>query len=194
MRQRRLCWRDTLCSPRYISTRRESHLTFTFGMLLPGGKFPKPTGSDLKEFLQWDDWKVLGLLASGAGGEHGNRLSARNHYRLAYCTPEVTNIPEMVFLQKLKADLGDLIVGEESADKNWYKSGLTDISIVNAIDPQVVTPLSSLSSVVSGLRPNNQILLYVSPENAEKANRIVMEVRKRERNIQGAFEFDPSAS
>ena len=169
------------------------HLRRALSEILPGGKFPRPIDSELNEFLQWDDWRVLGLLAAGAGGEHGNRLSTRDHYRLAYSTPEVSGISDMAFLEKVKAELGELIVDEESAEKNWYKTGPTDISIVNDIDPQVVSPLSSLSSVVSSMRPNNQILLYVSPEDAEKANRILMEVRKRERSIQGSFEFDPSA-
>jgi HD superfamily phosphohydrolase len=169
------------------------HLRRALSEILPGGKFPRPIDSELNEFLQWDDWRVLGLLAAGAGGEHGNRLSTRDHYRLAYSTPEVSGISDMAFLEKVKAELGELIVDEESAEKNWYKTGPTDISIVNGIDPQVVSPLSSLSSVVSSMRPNNQILLYVSPEDAEKANRILMEVRKRERSIQGSFEFDPSA-
>ena len=66
--------------------------------LLAGGKFPEPTGTGLSRFLDWDDWWVLGMLADGRGGEHGQRLKRRDHYRTVYQTPEA---PE---LEDLKSD------------------------------------------------------------------------------------------
>jgi HD superfamily phosphohydrolase len=45
--------------------------------------FPRPDTVDgLKEYSEWDDYRVMGLLAAGDGGEHGRRLMTRNHYRL----------------------------------------------------------------------------------------------------------------
>ena len=37
---------------------------------------PLSEGKEL-EFLKWDDWRVLGRSSDGAGGEHGQRLTAR---------------------------------------------------------------------------------------------------------------------
>ena len=50
--------------------------------------FPPPTPGELRDYLKWDDWRVLGQLADGKGGEHGERLASRNHYREVYHTPE----------------------------------------------------------------------------------------------------------
>jgi hypothetical protein len=42
----------------------------------------------LKRYLEWDDWKVLGMLSAGEGEEYGERLRKRNQYRLAYRTKD----------------------------------------------------------------------------------------------------------
>jgi hypothetical protein len=57
--------------------------------MLPDRHFPKPTAGELNEYLRWDDWRVLGKLSDGGGGEHGSRLATRNHYREIAETPEV---------------------------------------------------------------------------------------------------------
>jgi hypothetical protein len=44
------------------------------------------------------------------------------------------------------------------------------------------------------MKPNNQVLLYVRPELAEKANEIVRGVLEHERNKQGTLGFDSGAS
>jgi hypothetical protein len=44
------------------------------------------------------------------------------------------------------------------------------------------------------MKANNQVLLYVKPEDADRANEIVREVTERERNIQSSFGFDAGAS
>src|SRR5229473_4336611 len=60
------------------------HLRHALADLLPGGLFPKPEGNELKEDLAWDDWRILGELSDGKGGEHAERLARRNHYREVY--------------------------------------------------------------------------------------------------------------
>jgi HD superfamily phosphohydrolase len=65
------------------------HLRGSLREMLPGMQFPTPRGEDLKEYLKWDDWRVLGNLADGGGGEHGQRLASRQHFRRVYATPEV---------------------------------------------------------------------------------------------------------
>jgi HD superfamily phosphohydrolase len=169
------------------------HLKAALGAMLPDGHFPRPTDGELTEFLAWDDWRVLGLLASGGGGEHGKRLAGRDHFRLAYQTPEVSSTADMASLEAVKSKLGDLVVAEEEAAKSWYKTGPADIPVVNSLDPGTVLPLSRHSNVVLHMRANNQVLLYVARENADRANQIVKEVAEYERNRQGSLGLDSSS-
>ena len=71
------------------------HLRGALKEMLPSGVFPKPAGKDLESYLSWDDWRVLGSLADGAGGEHGARLAKRNQYKRVYATPEVCTDKEL---------------------------------------------------------------------------------------------------
>jgi HD superfamily phosphohydrolase len=144
------------------------HLRGALEELLPNRQFPSPNGEHLKQFLTWDDWKVLGLLANGQGGEHGARLASRDHYRLAYGSPEIS--------------------------KSWYKTGRPDIPVVSSVDSGTVLPLSKYSPVVLNMKPANQVLLYVRPEQAEKANEVVRRVLEHERNKQGTLGFASGTS
>ena len=59
--------------------------------------YPGPDSKEhLEQFLSWDDYKVMGLLASGQGGEHGERLMTRNHYRLVCELEESDENPHRV--------------------------------------------------------------------------------------------------
>ena len=53
----------------------DHHLQQALADILPGGHFPKPIGADLDEFLK--RISILGKLARGEGGEHGERLCER---------------------------------------------------------------------------------------------------------------------
>jgi uncharacterized protein len=152
------------------------HLRGALKKLLPNGCFPMPIGAGLKSYLKWDDWKVLGLLASGRGGDDGVRLCSRNHFRRVYDTPEIPTKRDLEMLERVKKKLGKLIAAEESSSKSWYKTGPPDIPVVDDHNPQDVKPLSKYSSVVRGLKANNQIFLYVAPENFEKAESKVREI------------------
>ena len=48
------------------------------------------------------------MLADGQGGEHGMRLSTRNHYRMVAETPEVASKDDLVLFRKAKRKLGGL--------------------------------------------------------------------------------------
>jgi uncharacterized protein len=154
------------------------HLRRTLKNLLSNGVFPKPTENELSEYLKWDDWRVLGLLAEGKGGEDGQRLATRKHFRCAYHTPEVSTLADMECLNHVKGELKKWVEAEESASKSWYKTGTPDIR-VRRDDTGEYAPLSSFSSVLSNLKANNQVLLYVRPENAAKAKKLAAEVRKK---------------
>jgi len=152
------------------------HLREALREMLPGNQFPVPTGQELSSYLEWDDWKVLGLLKDGKGGTGGARLQNRNHYRLIHKTPEVPAQTDLEFLDVVKAALKGMIAAEESASKSWYKIGSTDIPVVKDHIPNVVKPLSTHSSVVRGLKANSQVFLYAIPEERDAADKKVEEV------------------
>jgi hypothetical protein len=81
----------------------DHHLRQALAELLPGRQFPKPEGADRDECLRWDDWRVLGLLSEGKGGEHGRRLAARDHYREIFHTPETPTAQDLAELGSVLA-------------------------------------------------------------------------------------------
>jgi hypothetical protein len=50
------------------------HLQEAMAQLLSDGEYPPPDPDRLKEYLKWGDWRVLGLLADGLGGDHARRM------------------------------------------------------------------------------------------------------------------------
>lgn len=152
------------------------HLREALKEMLPNKLFPKPVGSKLKSYLRWDDWRVLGLLSNRKGGPHGTRLVNRDHYRQVYSTPEVSGKSEVEVLQKVRTKLGNLISAEAAAAKSCYETGPSDIPVVDDHNVADVKPLSKYSSVVRGLKANNQFLLYVTRQNFDLAEGRVQEV------------------
>ena len=119
----------------------------------------------------------MGLLADKKGGEHGERLAKRNHFRQIWDTPETRSKEDTQKLEQIKLALGNLLAAEESTEKSWYKPGpLHDIPVV---DGQKVAPLSDYSKVVENLKPNNQVLLYVKKEDVPKAKALIAKLEKR---------------
>jgi hypothetical protein len=148
---------------------------------LPGGTFPKPDQTGIREFLKWDDWKVLGLLSNGAGGEHGRRLRERDHFRNIYHTPETPSLEDLGQLERVRADLGELVKAEGSGAASWYKAGKLDIPVLSDLRERITEPLSKRSKVVSAMSPNNQILLYARREDVPQA-------KERLKNLRGGQE------
>jgi HD superfamily phosphohydrolase len=145
------------------------HLRHALSNLLPGGLFPKPEGDELKEYLLWDDWKVLGHLTDGAAGEHGERLAQRNHYREAHHTPEVPKPRDLKELERVRQKLGNLLAAEENAEKSWYKVGTEDIPVISQARRSKVQALSKYSSFVASMEPIRKVMVYVRPEDVEAA-------------------------
>ena len=142
---------------------------------LLGGEFPKPTEDEIGAYLRWDDWRVLGLLAEGEGGEHGRRLAGRDHFREVFHTPEQPSVQDEERLEKIKEALGELLVAEDTAGSSWYKRGSSDIPILD--DSGQVRPLSHHSPIVEKIENNRQVRLYSTKEDLVKAKRIVSRVR-----------------
>jgi uncharacterized protein len=147
------------------------HLRGVMKHILPGGCFPKPAGAGLKEFLKWDDWRVMGLIGRGRAGEHGRRIVERNHYREIYHTHEVCTDKDLGELRRVRTKLGKLVVAVETAKKSWYKTGNTDIPVYSKVRTPAVQPLSKYSKALEGMRENNQTLLYVDADSRGEAER-----------------------
>jgi HD superfamily phosphohydrolase len=156
----------------------DHHLQRALSEMLPNRHFPKPIGGELSEYLAWDDWRVLGQLSAGMGGEHGCRLATRDHFRLVQETPEVPTADDLESLADWRRTLAELLQAEIAADKSWYKIGPTDIPIISEGAPARVSPLSHYSSVVRGVEAVHQIRLYVRKEDRAEARRRLQTIRK----------------
>lgn len=144
------------------------HVREALKMILPSGHFPTP--SSIKDYLSWDDWRVLGELASGEGGEHADRLRARHHYRQVFHTEEAEDLAsELARVEKAKTALGALLASETSAKSSWYKTGLPDIPVLSDASKGTTRPLSNYSPIVANMKQINQVLLYVRPEHVTEA-------------------------
>jgi HD superfamily phosphohydrolase len=147
----------------------DHHLQQALSQILPKGVFPRPTDTELAEFLRWDDWRVLGALANNEGGEHGQRLANRNHYREVYHTPESPKAEDLLVLDRVRPALGELLRAEQRAEKSWYKVGKPDIPVISDNPGRPVLPLSRFSTFVGEIQPTGKVILYSRYEDVDVA-------------------------
>lgn len=147
----------------------DHHLQNALAEMLPDKCFPKPVNGELDEYLRWDDWRVLGLLADGKGGEHGKRLADRDHYREIDHTPETPSAEDIRRLEEWRGALGDLLAADIPAEKSWYKAGADDVQIITEAPSPEVKPLSAYSSVVKNIQTVKQVRLFARPEHRDEA-------------------------
>lgn len=140
-----------------------------------GGHFPAPDSTiNIKEYVSWDDWRVLGAIANDEGGIHGDILKKRQHYRKLCETPEVPQIEELEWIDSLESELRNIGAVRRDANKSWYKFQKLNDEILVVKDSgrrkkHTTVPLSLLSSVVKGLHSVNQSRIYVPIEKREEA-------------------------
>ena len=165
----------------------DCHLHNALKEILPGGKWPKfqleNETDHLDEYLRWDDWRVLGLLSNGEGGDHGRRLCERDHYRMVYETPETSATEtnedkERLRLVKerfaaVKNALGDKVRHEVSLGKAWYKFASDDIPIYSENPEGIIRPLSEHSAAVKGLQKTDKMMLYCLAEEKNEVKQII---------------------
>ncbi|WP_165232826.1 HD domain-containing protein [Aquisphaera insulae] len=145
------------------------HLRQALAELLPGGVFSRPTQDELEDYLKWDDWRVLGMLREGGGGDHGRRLCDRDHYREIYHSPEFPAPEDRTSLDQVRTRLGSLLQAEETSETSAYKLGKSDIPVKGENPSVEIKPLSEYSSVVRALRPLAVSRLYCRKEDVEAA-------------------------
>jgi len=139
--------------------------------------FPPPTSKEnIENYLEWTDWKVLGLLANGAGGLHGDLLRDRNHFRCVFATPELPSTSDFEVFNSHFDKLIGFSPLSDSAEKSWYPSGGegNEILIVDEISPHSRSiPLSQISCIVDGLKKVIQRRIYVSSEYKSRARDVI---------------------
>lgn len=144
----------------------DHHIAETLKSLLPNGVFPKPTNG-VEKYLEWDDWKVLGCLSNGKGGEHGKRLKERNHYRLVYGTSEHPPMEELTKLAQKRESLEGLLRHETRSSKSWYK--LDDSQVPIQMERNAAKRLGELSLPVANIGGHDQTFLYVDANDVKIA-------------------------
>ena len=146
--------------------------------------FPPPTSKEnVENYLDWDDWRVLGMTKDGHAGEHGRILMERTHHRHVYETPEVPSQEDLDFATEIQDALGERVSFVDRASNSWYKFKSADIPLLvrpNCPDEQLV-PLSTRSTVVSGLKAVERTRVYVPLERKEESRQIVAEKRNKRR-------------
>jgi HD superfamily phosphohydrolase len=145
------------------------HLHHAVEELLPNGVFPAPVGDALDEYLQWDDWRVLGQFAQGLGGDHAYRLKHRDFFRLVYETPEIPSVADEQRLANAVSALEGLLPVRREARKSWYKVGSDDLPVASSNVGGQTMLLSEYSSIVRQMAPSRSVRLYVSRENRAAA-------------------------
>lgn len=127
------------------------------------GFFPLPDSEEnLKKYIDYDDWKIYGLIKEGMGGDDGEVILKRIHDKCVYETGEVPDEDELKRFEDVWNEFRDEISFDDSPDKSWYKTGKEDILILcnpNNEDEQL-KPLSSISSIVRAMQPIKQKRLY----------------------------------
>jgi HD superfamily phosphohydrolase len=138
--------------------------------------FPPPdTKEHLQSYFEWDDWRVLGLLHQGAGGEHGQILRDRRHYREVFSTPDVATEADLKLAETVAEKLGAFAIHTDDASTSWYKpKGEILVADGDVENPKkIVRPLSEISDIVRNMRPINRVRLYVPLEKRDGALAIV---------------------
>lgn len=147
-------------------------------------RFPPPTNlASLNAYLEWTDWRVLGLLQEGKGGDHGAIIRERKHFKKVYATKEAPDKADLEFAEKACEHLGDSVGFVDQAEKSWYKFQDQDIPVLQGTKGAKVflTPLSKLSSVVKGLKSVNQTRIYVPNEKRKEAENVIQSLREADK-------------
>jgi len=167
----------------FHKTRRiyDYHTVEAMRAALPKGQLPPPEGKGLQEFLKWDDWRFLGTIQSGQAGEHGRRILERRHYRVVYSTAETPLPNEWELAETIQQRLSGAGIPcyADSAEKSaWYN--LEEMEVVVKRVHAAPVLLSTLSHPVQNLKGVKQLRLYVPPEQRDRAETIVAEVKRNE--------------
>ena len=162
----------------FQKTRRiyDLHLQEAVRNIFKGKKFPPPnTEKALNKYLEWDDWRVMGCLKAGDGGEAGRKILERDHDRMVLDTVENPTSEEIdVFGAKteyLKKRIPEMVA--DCAKAEWYKMKGNEIGILTDKRTRRFVDLSKRSNVVKGLMACEQMRAYVPRSRKDEAKEIL---------------------
>lgn len=160
------------------------HLVRAIGDLLKKeneeGVFPAPRSeNDIKEYLDWDDWKTIGMIREGFGGEDAWAILNRKHMRCVHETSERAEVYEYKRLIELEEEIRESSIKTtiDMSSNSWYSFEKEDINIYDdeGTFGNKIKPVQEYSSIVKGLAPLEQYRIYVALKDKE----IALEVRKK---------------
>lgn len=137
--------------------------------------YPRPDSPEqLTEFLKWDDHKVMGLLVDGHGGEHGQRLMERNHYRLVCELVESdSTAKELSDSAKRNAaiveSLEPLVKHVTQPKTLWYKTKANDLILVEDKSKEQIGFLSDHSVLMRSINYGSVQFVYADKTDAKTA-------------------------
>ncbi len=135
------------------------------------GFFPPPSNADsLQQYIDFDDWKMLGMFKEEFGGLDKDIILRRQHDRCIHQTNEVPNDDELDNFEELSKIFASDISFNDSSEKSWYKTGKEDILVLSNDGKEKLTPLSQRSSIVKAMQPIKQKRLYVRHDMKESIN------------------------
>jgi uncharacterized protein len=160
----------------HIASAIKSVLAYDFGQTKDNKTtFPPPSNKEnIEYYLKWDDWRVLGMISEGLGGEDGEIIHKRQHHRRVYETPEIPQEEDLNYANIVCQKLGNMVSFIDKAASSWYKFGNEDIMIAETTrGKERLTHLSRLSSVIGGLKAINQTRIYVPHFRKSEAIEII---------------------
>lgn len=162
----------------------DHHLEKALGEILADGTgrapgtiyFPRPDSKEeLEKFLEWDDYRVMGLLAAGKGGEHGQRLMTRNHYRLV-CELEESEATVTDLGASIKRNdaivgaLGAVVKFVQNTKTLWYKTTpASELVLVENDGKTEIGILSEHSALMKSINFGYSRFVYVDKADAPAA-------------------------
>jgi hypothetical protein len=164
--------------------------------------FPRPDSKEqLQKFLEWDDYRVMGLLASGHGGEHGKRLMTRNHYRLVCELEETGETPAELRASMKRNDaivemLGsDLVKHVAQPRTSWYKAEAAsdELVIVDDEGNERIGLLSRYSALMKSINSGSLRFVYVDKADAKAARKKYHDYLAEESRSARSRQENPSA-
>jgi hypothetical protein len=130
------------------------------------GTFPPPDSMDnIDKYLEWDDWKVLGMLKANPTQTDSSKILKRKHDRCIHQTGETPSPQDLEKAEQIQHTLEELGAWGDSSAASWYKFESSDILVLEEGNSHI-TPLSILSPVVRGLKSINRMRVYV-PESSK---------------------------